>query len=102
MKTPHTLKILLGGNGVPRYDPVTDTYEDDQGDWIKVPCLIDVPREVTILEQYGTREEMDIIARFLYMPLEFTVAEWEGQRYTVVDRSTSGNKQSIRMRRVTR
>ena len=102
MKTPHVIEILLGGSGVPRYDPVTDTYNENDSQWLSVPCMVDVPMEATVLEDYGTREQVDIIARFLSMPPEFTTAKWNGERYTVVDRAPSGRKQSVRMRRVAR
>lgn len=102
MKTNSTLSILVGGDGIPRYDPITDTYTSSNDVWMPLPCFIDRPRDVTLLEQYGNRDEVDIIARFLTDPMEFSVAMYEGERYDVVERTLSGRKVSVRLRRTTR
>lgn len=102
MKTPHTIMLMIQGKLAPQYDPVTDSYVSQQEEWVSVPCLVDVPKDATIIKEYGAKESMDIRARFLQYPPEFEKAKFEGETYVKVDASPSGRKKTIRLRRVTR
>lgn len=99
MKTPHRITLVYS-EGKTTFDPITGKYESGAMISMEVPCFINFPTKQTQFEQYGSREENILIARFNHEPEPFTKAIYKGKTYAPIEELDAPVKGSIRMREV--
>ena len=99
MKTPHKIKLVRGGDSTPVYDPITDEYEQSEGEEVLVPCLVNAITQARVFEEYGNRQDMVIIARFNQPQEPFHTAYFDGSTYKPIE-AIDAPKSAIRLKRV--
>ena len=99
MKTPHTIQLFHGG-GEPIYNPVTDTYQPNEGESKKYPCLVNFMSKAQQFEEYGSRENEIIVVRFNTDVPEFRKARYKGKTYMRFGESFVPRKRSFRLQKV--
>lgn len=97
MKTPHRI-MLVRGKGVAKYNPETDTYENQAEQTEIVPCLINYIQKAKVFELYGNRSDVVMICRFQQEQEPFLYAIYDGFRYELID-SVEASKCSVRLKR---
>lgn len=97
MKTPHRI-TLVRGSGVAKYNPVTDTYENQAEQTEVVPCLLNYIQKAKVFELYGNRSDVVMICRFQQEQEPFLYAIYDGFRYELID-SVEASKCSVRLKR---
>lgn len=97
MKTPHRI-MLVRGKGVAKYNPETDTYENQAEQTEIVPCLINYIQKAKVFELYGNRSDVVMICRFQQEQEPFLYAIYDGFRYELID-SVEASKCSVRFKR---
>ena len=100
MKTPHRI-TLVRGKGVAKYNPVTDTYENQAEQTEIVPCLLNYIQKAKVFELYGNRSDVVMICRFQQEQEPFLYAIYDGFRYEQID-SVEASKCSVRLKRTVR
>ena len=100
MKTPHRI-TLVRGSGVAKYNPVTDTYENQAEQSVVVPCLVNYIQRAKVFELYGNRSDVVMICRFQQEQEPFLYAIYDGFRYEQID-SVEASKCSVRLKRTVR
>ena len=91
--------MVRGGTSTPVYNPVTDEYEQEKGEEVLVPCLVNAITQARVFEEYGNRQDMVIIARFSQPQDDFHTAYFEGATYKPIE-AIDAPKAAIRLRRV--
>lgn len=99
MKTPHRITLVRGGSSTPVYNPVTDEYEQEKGEEVVIPCLVNAITQARVFEEYGNRQDVVIIARFNQPQDDFHTAYFEGATYKPIE-AIDAPKAAIRLRRV--
>lgn len=99
MKTPHKIK-LLRGEVTPRYNPVTNSYDNGNVHEEVIPCFINYITHEKVFENYGSRSERVIVVRFKQEVEPFTEAIYNGKRYEPIERLDFKFKGSIRLKEV--
>lgn len=97
MKTPHRI-TLVRGKGVAKYNPVTDTYENQAEQTEIVPCFVNYFQKAKVFELYGNRSDVVMICRFQQEQEPFLYAIYDGFRYEQID-SVEASKCSVRLKR---
>ena len=97
MKTPHRI-TLVRGKGVAKYNPVTDTYENQAEQSEVVPCFVNFIQRAKVFELYGNRSDVVMICRFQQEQEPFLYAIYDGFRYEQID-SVEASKCSVRLKR---
>lgn len=97
MKTPHRI-TLVRGQGVEKYNPVTDTYENRAEQTEIVPCFVNFIQKAKVFELYGNRSDVVMICRFQQEQEPFLYAIYDGFRYEQID-SVEALKCSVRLKR---
>lgn len=97
MKTPHRI-TLVRGKGVAKYNPVTDTYENQAEQTEIVPCFVNYIQKAKVFELYGNRSDVVMICRFQQEQEPFLYAIYDGFRYEQID-SVEASKYSVRLKR---
>lgn len=100
MKTPHRI-TLVRGKGVAKYNPVTDTYENQAEQTEVVPCFVNYIQKAKVFELYGNRSDVVMICRFQQEQNPFLYAIYDGFRYEQID-SVEASKCSVRLKRTVR
>lgn len=97
MKTPHRI-TLVRGKGVAKYNPVTDTYENQAEQSVVVPCFVNFIQKAKVFELYGNRSDAVMICRFQQEQEPFLYAIYDGFKYEQID-SVEASKCSVRLKR---
>ncbi len=97
MKTPHRI-TLVRGKGVAKYNPVTDTYDNQAEQTEIVPCLLNYIQRAKVFELYGNRSDVVMICRFQQEQEPFLYAIYDGFRYEQID-TVEASKCSVRLKR---
>nr|DAI55770.1 MAG TPA: head closure knob [Caudoviricetes sp.] len=97
MKTPHRI-TLVRGKGVAKYNPVTDTYENQAEQSEVVPCFVNYIQKAKVFELYGNRSDVVMICRFQQEQEPFLYAIYDGFKYELID-SVEASKCSVRLKR---
>lgn len=97
MKTPHRI-TLVRGKGVAKYNPVTDTYENQAEQSEVVPCFVNYIQKAKVFELYGNRSDVVMICRFQQEQEPFLYAIYDGFRYEQID-NVEASKCSVRLKR---
>lgn len=97
MKTPHRI-TLVRGSGVAKYNPVTDTYENQAEQTEVVPCFVNYIQKAKVFELYGNRSDVVMICRFQQEQKPFLYAIYDGFKYELID-STEASKSAVRLKR---
>lgn len=97
MKTPYRI-TLVRGSGVAKYNPVTDTYENQAEQTEVVPCFVNYIQKAKVFELYGNRSDVVMICRFQQEQEPFLYAIYDGFRYELID-SVEASKCSVRLKR---
>lgn len=100
MKTPHRI-TLVRGKGVAKYNPVTDTYENQAEQTEIVPCFVNYIQKAKVFELYGNRSDVVMICRFQQEQEPFLYAIYDGFKYEQID-SVEASKCSVRLKRTVR
>lgn len=100
MKTPHRI-TLVRGKGVAKYNPVTDTYDNQAEQSEVVPCLLNYIQKAKVFELYGNRSDVVMICRFQQEQEPFLYAIYDGFKYEQID-SVEASKCSVRLKRTVR
>lgn len=100
MKTPHRI-TLVRGKGVTKYNPVTDTYENQAEQFEVVPCFVNFIQRAKVFELYGNRSDIVMICRFQQEQEPFLYAIYDGFKYEQID-SVESSKSSVRLKRTVR
>lgn len=96
MKTPHRI-TLVRGKGVAKYNPVTDTYENQAEQTEIVPCFVNYIQKAKVFELYGNRSDVVMICRFQQEQEPFLYAIYDGFKYEQID-SVEASKCSVRLK----
>lgn len=99
MKTPHRLELFYETVET-RFNPISGEYETGDSVSITVPCLITFPTQQTIFEQYGTRDEVIMSARFNFEVEPFELAVYEGRTFKPIEKTDAPMKDAVRLREV--
>ena len=99
MKTPHRI-ALVRGSTVPKYNPVTDSYDEGKGAEVIVPCLVNFISQAKVFELYGSRNEKIMICRFQQEQEPFQYAIYDGDRYEPLDAIDAPIKGAVRLKKV--
>ena len=99
MKTPHRITLVRGGT-VPKYNPVTDSYDETQGTETLVPCFVNFISQAKVFELYGSRNEKIMICRFQQEQKPFQYAIYDGSRYEPLDAIDAPIKGAVRLKKV--
>lgn len=99
MKTPHTIRIYMNYEP-PKYNPMTGDYDTQESGFIDVPCLANYVTQERIYEQYGSREDKVLIARFMQEVAPFKRAEYEGRMFEPIEQIDAPIKGAVRLREV--
>lgn len=97
MKTPHRI-TLVRGKGVAKYNPVTDTYDNQAEQSEVVPCFVNFIQKAKVFELYGNRTDVVMICRFQQEQEPFLYAIYDGFKYELIN-STEASKSAIRLKR---
>lgn len=97
MKTPHRI-TLVRGKGVAKYNPETDTYDNQAEQSEVVPCFVNFIQKAKVFELYGSRSDVVMICRFQQEQKPFLYAIYDGFRYEQID-SIEAPKCSVRLKR---
>lgn len=97
MKTPHRITFVRG-KGVAKYNPVTDTYDNQAEQSVVVPCFVNFIQKAKVFELYGSRSDVVMICRFQQEQEPFLYAIYDGFRYEQID-SVEASKCSVRLKR---
>ena len=97
MKTPHRI-TLVRGKSVAKYNPVTDTYENQAEQSVVVPCFVNFIQKSKAFELYGSRSDVIMICRFQQEQEPFLYAIYDGFKYEQID-STEASKSAVRLKR---
>lgn len=97
MKTPHRI-TLVRGKGVTKYNPTTDTYENQAEQSEIVPCFVNFIQKAKVFELYGNRSDVVMICRFQQEQQPFLYAIYDGFRYEQID-TVEASKCSVRLKR---
>lgn len=97
MKTPHRI-TLVRGKGVAKYNPVTDTYDNQAEQSVVVPCFVNFIQKAKVFELYGNRSDVVMICRFQQEQKPFLYAIYDGFRYEQID-TVEASKCSVRLKR---
>lgn len=97
MKTPHRI-TLVRGKGVAKYNPVTDTYENQAEQSEVVPCFVNYIQKAKVFELYGNRSDVVMICRFQQEQEPFLYAIYDGFKYEQID-SVEASKCSVQLKR---
>ena len=97
MKTPHRI-TLVRGKGVAKYNPVTDTYDNQAEQSEVVPCFVNFIQKAKVFELYGNRSDIVMICRFQQEQEPFLYAIYDGFRYEQID-TVEASKCSVRLKR---
>lgn len=100
MKTPHRI-TLVRGSGVAKYNPVTDTYENQAEQSEVVPCFVNFIQKAKVFELYGNRSDVVMICRFQQEQEPFLYAIYDGFKYELID-SVETSKSAVRLKRTVR
>lgn len=91
--------MVRGGTSTPTYNPITDTYNQSNGEEVLTPCLVNAIAQARVFEEYGNRQDVVIIARFNQPQDDFHTAYFEGATYKPIE-AIDAPKAAIRLRRV--
>lgn len=97
MKTPHRI-TLVRGKGVAKYNPETDTYDNQAEQTEVVPCFVNFIQKAKAFELYGSRSDVVMICRFQQEQKPFLYAIYDGFKYELID-SVEASKCSVRLKR---
>lgn len=97
MKTPHRI-TLVRGKGVAKYNPETDTYNNQAEQTEVVPCFVNFIQKAKVFELYGSRTDVVMICRFQQEQKPFLYAIYDGFKYELID-SVEASKCSVRLKR---
>lgn len=98
MKTPHRI-TLVRGKGVAKYNPETDSY-DNQAEQVEViPCFVNFIQKAKVFELYGNRSDVVMICRFQQEQEPFLYAIYDGFKYEQID-SVEASKSAVRLKRM--
>lgn len=97
MKTPNRI-TLVRGKGVAKYNPVTDTYENQAEQTEVVPCFVNFIQKAKVFELYGNRSDVVMICRFQQEQKPFLYAIYDGYKYELID-SVEASKSAVRLKR---
>lgn len=97
MKTPHRI-TLVRGKGVAKYNPETDSYDNQAEQSEVIPCLVNFIQKAKVFELYGSRTDIVMICRFQQEQEPFLYAIYDGFKYEQID-STEASKCSVRLKR---
>lgn len=100
MKTPHRI-TLVRGKGVAKYNPVTDSYDNQAEQSVVVPCFVNYIQRAKVFELYGNRSDVVMICRFQQEQEPFLYAIYDGFRYEQID-TVEASKCSVRLKRTAR
>ncbi|MFS9147795.1 hypothetical protein [Streptococcus infantis] len=97
MKTPHRI-MLVRGKGVAKYNPETDTYDNQAEQSEVVPCFVNFIQKAKVFELYGSHSDVVMICRFQQEQEPFLYAIYDGFKYEQID-SVEASKSAIRLKR---
>ena len=97
MKTPHRI-TLVRGKGVAKYNPETDSYDNQAEQSEVVPCFVNFIQKAKVFELYGSRTDIVMICRFQQEQKPFLYAIYDGFKYEQID-SVEASKCSVRLKR---
>lgn len=100
MKTPHRI-TLIRGKGVAKYNPETDSYDNQAEQPEVVPCFVNFIQKAKVFELYGSRSDIVMICRFQQEQKPFLYAIYDGFKYEPID-SVEASKYSARLKRTVR
>ena len=97
MKTPHRI-MLVRGKGIAKYNPETDTYDNQAEQSEVVPCFVNFIQKSKVFELYGNRSDVVMICRLQQEQEPFLYAIYDGNRYERMD-GIEASKYSVRLKR---
>lgn len=97
MKTPHRI-TLVRGKGVAKYNPVTDSYDNQAEQSEVIPCFVNFIQKAKVFELYGSRTDIVMICRFQQEQKPFLYAIYDGFKYEQID-SVEASKSAVRLKR---
>ena len=97
MKTPHRI-TLVRGKGVAKYNPETDTYDNQAEQTEVVKCFVNFIQKSKVFELYGSRTDIVMICRFQQEQKPFLYAIYDGFKYEQID-SVEASKSAVRLKR---
>ena len=100
MKTPHRI-TLIRGKGVAKYNPETDSYDNQAEQPEVVPCFVNFIQKAKVFELYGNRSDIVMICRFQQEQKPFLYAIYDGFKYEQID-TVEASKCSVRLKRTVR
>ena len=100
MKTPHRI-TLVRGKGVAKYNPETDSYDNQAEQSEVVPCFVNFIQKAKVFELYGNRSDVVMICRFQQEQEPFLYAIYDGFRYEQID-TVEASKCSVRLKMTVR
>lgn len=98
MKTPHAITLIH--KGVDRYNPITDSYEVEDGNRTDVPAFINYVTQAKAFEIYGTRDKRVAIARFSQEQAPFDLAEFDDRLFKPIEQINAPIKGAVRLEEV--
>nr|DAP94426.1 MAG TPA: head closure knob [Caudoviricetes sp.] len=100
MKTPHRI-TLVRGKSVAKYNPETDSYDNQAEQSEVVPCFVNFIQKAKVFELYGSRSDVVMICRFQQEQKPFLYAIYDGYKYEQID-SVEASKNAVRLKRTVR
>ena len=97
MKTPHRITLVRGKGGA-KYNPETDTYDNQAEQSEVVPCFVNFIQKAKVFELYGSRSDVVMICRFQQEQKPFLYAIYDGFKYEQID-SVEASKSAVRLKR---
>lgn len=97
MKTPHRI-TLVRGKGVAKYNPETDSYDNQAEQTEVVPCFVNFIQKAKVFELYGNRTDIVMICRFQQEQKPFLYAIYDSFKYEPID-SVEASKSAVRLKR---
>ena len=90
--------MLVRGKGIAKYNPETDTYDNQAEQSEVVPCFVNFIQKSKVFELYGNRSDVVMICRFQQEQEPFLYAIYDGNRYERMD-GIEASKYSVRLKR---
>lgn len=99
MKTPHRIE-LFRGDFKSDYDPITDTYVEQESQGVIVPCLVNYITQAKVFDDYGNREDRVIICRFMQEQNPFLKAKYNDKTFVPIETIDAPIKGAVRLKEV--
>lgn len=99
MKTPQRI-VLFKDDVTERYNPITDTYEEQESEYVEVPCLINFINQSKTFQDYGNRTDYVMICRFMQEQEPFKKALYNEEYFIPLESINAPIKGAVRLKKV--